>query len=87
MRETEADRAALNHLKVTEPDFIRQSAEDMTDVEQGAWFTQAGREFYEAGAKHVRYSVHPRKKNLRLVEGWIAVPANEGDPRWQEADG
>lgn len=70
-----------------DPDFLRQSAEPMTSEEQGAWLTKVGREFWKAGASHVRYSVHPDRPNLRLVEGWREHPGKEGAPRWQLTDG
>lgn len=83
MRETDADRAALQHLTPTEPDYIRQSGDVMDQDQQSAWFEEARAEAEDEGAKHLRYSVHPDIPNLRLVEGWSIRPGNEGDPRWQ----
>lgn len=83
MRDTEADRAALDHLQPVDPDYLRQSGDPMTDDQQVAWFQAAKSEAEGEGVKHLRYSVHPTIPNLRIVEGWAVRPANEGDPRWQ----
>lgn len=68
------------------PDFLRQSAEEMTTEQQGAWLSVVGREFQRKGAKHLRYSVDP-ERGIRLVEGWYEHPGSEGEPRWQEVAG
>lgn len=83
MQQTLADAAALKHLEPVEPEYLAQSGEPLTDAEQSAWFQRRRQEAEAEGATHLRYSVHPEIPNLRLIEGWAARPANEGEPRWQ----
>lgn len=82
MKPTEADQAALDHLKPVDADFLAQNGDATTTDEQTAWFTATADEFRGQGATHFRYSRHPTIPNLCLVEGWKVRPANEGDPRW-----
>ncbi|WP_305096474.1 hypothetical protein [Croceibacterium aestuarii] len=81
MRKTEADKAALDHLKPVEPDFASQNGEKMDEAERHKWFAEVGEEMRQRGASHVRYSFDP-DLSIALVEGWRVVPANEPPPRY-----
>ena len=87
MTSTEADKAALAHLDPVEPDFIAQNGEPLTDAERHTWFSATANDMRSRGAVHFRYSADAQvaDRPLALVEGWKAVPANEGEPRWQLA--
>lgn len=82
MEPTPADKAALDHLKPVDADFLAQNADATTEEDQNLWFRAAASAFEACGAKHVRFSRHPTIPNLCLVEGWKVPPANEGEPRW-----
>lgn len=85
MDRTAADKAALDHVAVVEPDFVHQNGEPMSEAQRHAWFAKVGGEMRANGAAHVRYSFDDEIAHapLALVEGWKTVPANMGDPRWQ----
>jgi hypothetical protein len=64
------------------PCYIRQSGDTMTDEEGFEWFQAAGAEARQKGCTFARFSYHPDIPNLRIVEGWIARPTDQGDIRW-----
>ncbi len=65
-----------------EPVYVRQSGDELTDEQSYQWFRDAWREAQREGCTHWRMSGHPDIPNLRLFEGWIERPDEEGDQRW-----
>jgi hypothetical protein len=74
--------AATPDGAATEPVYIRQSAEPMTDEESHRWFHGCADEAISKGVTWARYSVHPEIENLRIVEGWLKQPDDQGEIRW-----
>jgi len=67
---------------VREPEYLRQSGDVMTDVQAAAWYRAAALEARAEGITHARFSYHPDIPHLRIVEGWLERPADEGAVRW-----
>lgn len=66
-----------------EPDFIFQTAEEMTPEQRMEWLRLHSGEANDLGATFHRATVHPKIKHLTLLESWIVRPEDQGDPRWQ----
>lgn len=70
---------------MSEPFYVRQTAETMTGEERHRWIEGACSEAREAGAKHDRISISRElvpDKTLVLVEAWHERPEDEGEQRW-----
>lgn len=66
-----------------EPEFISQTAEQMTPDERRMWCRKQARDAEEKGATFHRWTMHDEIPNLILYEGWKAKPEDQGDPRFQ----
>ena len=68
---------------MSEPFYIRQTAEPMTQDQRRDWFQTCAQEAKAEGAQHARFTIHPAFPSLCLVEAWKErVVADEGEPRW-----
>lgn len=67
---------------MSDPFYIRQTAEPMEPDKQRAWFQACADEAKAAGATWCRFSVHPQDARILLVEGWKHRPSHEGELRF-----
>lgn len=68
-----------------EPYYLAQTAEPMDDQQRWAWYEDHARRAEAAGCTWRRYTIHPDRPELVLIEAWTARPDNEGEPRFQFA--
>jgi hypothetical protein len=67
---------------MSEPDFVFQTAEPMTQEQRMEWLRLHSGEANDEGATFHRASVHPEIEHLTLLESWKVRPEDQGEPRW-----
>jgi hypothetical protein len=67
---------------MSEPFYIRQTADLKTPDEAREWLREAIAEARSEGATFFRASYHPEIAHLHLVEGWTVQPEDQGEVRW-----
>lgn len=69
---------------MSEPFYLRQTAEDMSPEEQRRWVEAEVANAKAQGAVWFRVTKHPQHENVVLVEAWKKRPSDEGEPRFRE---
>jgi len=70
---------------MSEPDYLAQTAENLTPQERHAWIQERVHDAREKGCEIVRASVDPKRDPMpTLVEGWIDPQADQSvPPHWR----
>lgn len=65
-------------MDATEPFFIAKGGVD--EDAKPSWVERFTADAQAEGCAHIRASERP---GLMLLEGWLDVPEEEGEPRWE----
>lgn len=69
---------------MSDPFYVRQTAEPADIADPSEWFRQALEEAKREGATFARFTIADDRSAL-LIEAWTEQPSNQGEQRWSFA--